>query len=128
VTDLVDGLVRMMATGHEVTGPVNLGNPEESRIGDLAAMVVELVSSSSPIVHVPLPPDDPRRRRPDISLARELLDWQPSMPLREGLAHTVDYFAAEASGGSAQSMARTAQTDDRASERTAGRPEVTSRS
>ena len=92
VDDLVEGLIRMMETPHAVTGPVNLGNPGEFTIAELAALVRELTGSASPIEHRPLPPDDPRQRRPDIALAGELLGWAPAIPLREGLARTIAYF------------------------------------
>jgi UDP-glucuronate decarboxylase len=75
-----------------VTTPVNLGNPGEFTIGELAELVLELTGSRSRIVHRPLPADDPVRRRPDVSLARKLLDWQPTVPLREGLQKTIDWF------------------------------------
>ena len=94
VDDLIEGFVRMMATPDSVTGPVNIGNPGEFTMLQLARTVVELVGSTSKIVHRPLPQDDPKQRRPDISLANELLDWQPTVPLREGLAKTIDYFEA----------------------------------
>ena len=90
--DLVDALVRLMATDDAVTGPVNLGNPAEFTILELAELVIELTGSKSEIVRNPLPSDDPKQRRPDIGLARELLNWQPVTPLREGLAKTVAYF------------------------------------
>ena len=77
VDDLVDGLIRLMATPAEVTGPVNIGNPGEFSILELATMVIGLTGSHSRIVHRPLPQDDPKQRRPDISRAQELLDWQP---------------------------------------------------
>ena len=92
VDDLVDGLVRLMATPETVTGPVNLGNPGEFSIRELAETVIDLVGASSRIVHMPLPTDDPRQRRPDISKANELLNWKPSVPLREGLVKTIGYF------------------------------------
>ena len=92
VDDLVEGLIRMMETPHAVTGPVNLGNPGEFTIAELAALVRELTGSASPIEHRPLPPDAPRQRRPDIALAGELLGWAPAIPLREGLARTIAYF------------------------------------
>ena len=92
VDDLVDGLVRLMGSPENVTGPVNLGNPGEFSIRELAETVIELVGSSSRIVHMPLPTDDPRQRRPDISRANELLDWKPSIPLRDGLVKTIGYF------------------------------------
>ena len=92
VDDLVDGLVRLMNSPEGVTGPVNLGNPGEFSIRELAEAVIGLIGSSSRIVHMPLPADDPRQRRPDISKANELLDWKPSVPLREGLVKTISYF------------------------------------
>jgi UDP-glucuronate decarboxylase len=92
VDDLVDGLVRLMGTPETITGPINLGNPGEFSIRELAEQVIELIGSSSRIVHMPLPADDPRQRRPDISMANELLGWRPTVPLRDGLRKTVDYF------------------------------------
>jgi UDP-glucuronate decarboxylase len=92
VDDLVDGLVRLMNTPDDVSGPVNLGNPAEFSIRELAEAVIEMTGSASRIVHAPLPIDDPTRRRPDISKANELLHWKPSVPLREGLQKTIDYF------------------------------------
>jgi hypothetical protein len=86
VDDLVDGLVRLMGTPEAVTGPVDLGNPSEFSIRELAEEVIGLIGSSSRIVHMPLPADYPRQRRPDISKANELLDWRPTVPLRDGLA------------------------------------------
>jgi len=92
VDDLVDGLVRLMGTPETVTGPVNLGNPGEFSIRALAEQVIGLIGSSSRIVHMPLPTDDPRQRRPDVSKANELLDWKPSVQLHDGLRKTVDHF------------------------------------
>jgi UDP-glucuronate decarboxylase len=92
VQDLVDGLIRLMESSDDVTGPINLGNPSEFKIRDLAEMIVNLTGSASKIVHRPLPADDPKQRKPDISKAFELLNWQPSLPLREGLAKTIAYF------------------------------------
>jgi len=92
VSDLVDGLVRMMASESGFTGPVNLGNPVEFTIRQLAEIVIDLVSSRSSIVFRPLPQDDPRQRQPDITLARERLGWSPSVELKEGLRKTIDYF------------------------------------
>ncbi len=82
----------MMATKVEVTGPINLDNPEECTIRALAELIVELVGSRSRIVHRPLPTDDPRQRKPDISAAQELLGWRPTISLREGLLKTIGYF------------------------------------
>jgi UDP-glucuronate decarboxylase len=92
VDDLVDGLVALMNSPAGVTGPVNLGNPGEFTMLELAKQVVELTGSTSTVEHRPLPPDDPTRRRPDISRAKELLGWEPTVSLREGLARTVEYF------------------------------------
>jgi UDP-glucuronate decarboxylase len=92
VDDLVDGLIRLMGSPAEFTGPVNLGNPNEFTMRELANLVLAETGSSSPLVMQPLPPDDPKQRKPDITLAREKLDWTPSIPLREGLKLTVAYF------------------------------------
>src|SRR5262249_41925805 len=94
VDDLVDGFLRLMGTSDEVTGPVNLGNPVEFTIRQLAEIVVEMTGSASKIVNRPLPQDDPRQRCPDISLAHELLGWKPKVQLREGLGKTISYFEA----------------------------------
>ncbi len=90
--DLVEAIMRMMATGNDVIGPVNIGNPGEFTILQLAEMVIELTGSKSRIVRCPLPADDPKQRKPDISKAKKLLDWEPSTPLREGLVRTIEYF------------------------------------
>ncbi|MCO6420199.1 UDP-glucuronic acid decarboxylase family protein [Sinorhizobium meliloti] len=92
VDDLIDGFVRLMASPPSLTGPVNLGNPAEFTIGELAEEVIRLTGSRSKIVRRPLPVDDPRQRRPDISLATEELGWRPKVNLAEGLAHTIRYF------------------------------------
>jgi len=92
VDDLIDGLVRLMATPKTVTGPINIGNPAEFTILDLAKMVIELTNSGSRIVHRPLPEGDPKQRQPDVSRAKEVLDWAPRTPLRDGLAPTIGYF------------------------------------
>ena len=92
VDDLVDGLIRLMETADDVVGPINLGNPEEFTIRQLAELVIDITGSTSKIVHRPLPTDDPKQRKPDISKAQELLDWRPMVPLREGLTKTIAYF------------------------------------
>ena len=93
VDDLVEGMVRMMETGDDFTGPVNIGNPGEFTMLELAQKVIELTGSKSKIVFEPLPQDDPRQRKPDISLANRMLGgWQPEIKLDEGLEHTIDYF------------------------------------
>jgi len=91
VDDLVEGLIRLMDSD-EVIGPINLGNPEEFTIRELADTVLELTGSTSQVIHKPLPPDDPVKRRPDITLAREKLGWSPTVKLREGLVKTIAYF------------------------------------
>ncbi|MCX5569236.1 MULTISPECIES: UDP-glucuronic acid decarboxylase family protein [Kaistia] len=92
VDDLLDGMVRLMETGDDVTGPVNIGNPNEFTIRQLAERVIALTGSSSKLVFQPLPSDDPRQRQPDITLAGQLLDWKPTIELDEGLRHTIAYF------------------------------------
>lgn len=92
VDDLVDGLIHMMATDGSVTGPMNLGNPEEVSIHDLAALIIEMTGSRSRIVHLPAVTDDPRQRRPDIALARSTINFAPSVGLRHGLMRTIAYF------------------------------------
>lgn len=90
--DLIDGMIRLMATGDEITGPINVGNPGEFTILQLAENVIELTGSKSKIVRRTLPSDDPKQRRPDITKAKELLNWQPVTTLREGLLKTIAYF------------------------------------
>jgi UDP-glucuronate decarboxylase len=92
VDDLVEGLIRLMESPPEVTGPVNLGNPGEFTIRELAEQVIAATGSRSEIVHRPLPENDPMQRRPDIARARALLDWAPTVPLAEGLPRTIAYF------------------------------------
>jgi UDP-glucuronate decarboxylase len=92
VDDLIEGFLRLMETGTEVTGPINIGNPGEFSIQQLASLIIDITGSRSKIVSRPLPPDDPRQRRPDIDKAKELLAWEPTVPLREGLSRTIAYF------------------------------------
>jgi len=93
VSDLVDGMIKMMATGDDFVGPINIGNPIEFTMLELAENVIELTNSSSKIIHLPLPSDDPTQRQPDISLAKEKLKgWSPKVDLRDGLIDTIDYF------------------------------------
>ena len=92
VSDLVAGLEAMMQTPQSVTGPVNLGNPGEFSVRELAEAIIRITGSKSKIVYKPLPQDDPARRKPDISTAREMLGWAPKIPLEEGLRQTIDYF------------------------------------
>lgn len=93
VDDLIEGFIRLMNTGQDVTGPVNLGNPGEFTIKELAETILDLTNSSSKLIHKPLPSDDPRQRRPDITLAKQALDWEPKIELRSGLEKTIPYFA-----------------------------------
>ena len=92
VDDLIDGLVKLMATEDSITGPINIGNPDEFSMLELASMVIELTGSRSRIVHRALPDDDPKQRRPNISKANDLLAWSPHTPLRDGLRRTIAYF------------------------------------
>jgi UDP-glucuronate decarboxylase len=92
VDDLLNGLTKLMDSADDVTGPINLGNPVESTILELAEKIISLAKSSSKLVYKPLPQDDPTRRRPDITLAREKLKWEPTVPLEDGLARTIEYF------------------------------------
>ena len=92
VDDLIEGFRRLMDAPDEVTGPVNIGNPGEFTMVQLAQLILELTGSRSPLVHEPLPVDDPKQRQPDISVAREKLGWEPTVPLRAGLTRTIAYF------------------------------------
>lgn len=92
VDDLINGFLRLMASNDELTGPVNLGNPNECSMVDLANLVISLTKSKSQLIYCPLPADDPRQRQPDISLARKQLGWEPIISLNEGLARTISYF------------------------------------
>ena len=98
VDDLIEAMIRAMNTPDDFTGPINIGNPTEFTITELAERVLELTGSRSKLVYRPLPSDDPRQRQPDISLARSMLDWSPKVALRDGLEKTVAYFRAAASG------------------------------
>ncbi len=93
VDDLIEGMVRMMASPDSFTGPVNIGNPNEFTILQLAELVIQLTNSKSKIVRLPLPADDPTQRQPNIELARKELDWEPKIQLKEGLIKTIDYFS-----------------------------------
>ena len=90
--DLVEGFIRLMGADDEVTGPINLGNPGEYTIKQLAELIIEITGSESQMVYKPLPADDPTRRQPDITLARKHLGWEPTVPLREGLEKTIAWF------------------------------------
>ncbi len=93
VSDLVEGMVRMMGTSDDFTGPVNIGNPGEFTMLELAENIIDLTGSKSKLIYLPLPADDPTQRKPDITLAKEKLDnWEPKITLREGLTKTIDYF------------------------------------
>jgi len=92
VDDLIEGLFRLMSTRDDVTGPMNIGNPTEFTILELASQVIDLVGSRSRIIHRPLPENDPKQRQPDISQAQDLLGWKPTIALKDGLTHTIAYF------------------------------------
>ncbi|MDA3927809.1 MAG: SDR family oxidoreductase [Prolixibacteraceae bacterium] len=93
VSDLVEGMIRMMATGDDFIGPVNIGNPGEFTMIELAQNIIDLTGAKSNLIHMPLPKDDPTQRQPDISLAKEKLNgWEPKVPLKEGLTKTIEYF------------------------------------
>ncbi len=92
VDDLVNGMIKVMATGDDFTGPVNIGNPGEFTILELAQKIIEITGSKSKIVYEPLPSDDPMQRKPDITLAKSKLDWEPKIKLEDGLMKTIEYF------------------------------------
>lgn len=92
VDDLVEGFIKLMRTSDEVTGPINIGNPKEFTIKQLAELILELTGSKSKLVYRPLPPDDPRQRQPNITKAQEVLNWSPTIELREGLTKTIQHF------------------------------------
>jgi len=92
VDDLIEGMVRMMNSGNEFVGPVNIGNPVEFTIKELAEKIIRLIDSPSKIVYKPLPSDDPKQRKPDISLAKSRLNWEPQIDLDEGLLRVIDYL------------------------------------
>lgn len=105
VSDLIDGLLRLMAIDPAPPGPVNLGNPEEYSVLHFAKLIIQLTGTNQPLVHKPLPVDDPQRRRPDIGLAKQLLAWEPKVRLAKGLRPTIDWFA--------RSVGRDAPSDER---------------
>ena len=92
VDDLLDGFMRMMDTPDDITGPINLGNPNEFTIGELAKTIIQMTGSQSELIREPLPIDNPKQRQPDISKARELLNWEPTIELKQGLEKTIEYF------------------------------------
>jgi UDP-glucuronate decarboxylase len=102
VDDLIEGFVRLMAAPDDVTGPINLGNPSEFTIAELAGLVIDITGSKSKIINRPLPIDDPMQRCPDIAKARSLLGWEPKVALRDGLKRTIDYFERLLSGATAK--------------------------
>ena len=93
VDNLIDGLIKLMETNDDVTGPINIGNPNEFTIKELAEKIIELTRSSSKLIYKSLPENDPVRRQPDITLANKILGWQPTVELEEGLTHTINYFS-----------------------------------
>jgi len=95
VDDLIEAMIRMMNAPDDLTGPVNIGNPNEFSILELAEKVIALTGSQAKIIYRPLPEDDPLQRRPDITLARDRLGWEPQTQLKEGLKRTIDYFKGE---------------------------------
>ncbi len=92
VDDMLDGLIKLMNTNDEIIGPINLGNPSEFKIIELAELIIDLTSSKSQIIHLPLPEDDPIRRQPDITKAKSILEWHPKISLKDGLIKTIEYF------------------------------------
>ncbi|HTH39799.1 MAG TPA: UDP-glucuronic acid decarboxylase family protein [Rhodocyclaceae bacterium] len=93
VDDLINAMMRMMDTPDDFTGPVNIGNPGEFSMKELAEQVLALTGSKSKIIHLPMPSDDPKQRKPDLTLAKKMLDWHPTIPLKDGLEKTIAYFA-----------------------------------
>ncbi|RPA68612.1 SDR family oxidoreductase [Cyclobacteriaceae bacterium YHN15] len=98
VDDLIEGMYALMQTNNEITGPINIGNPGEFSMIELAEAVIELTNSKSELIFNPLPKDDPQKRRPDITQAREILGWEPKIALREGLEKTISYFEGQLRG------------------------------
>ena len=92
VSDLIDGMIRMMNSDDDLIGPINIGNPSEFTMLELAEKVIQFTGSKSKIIFQPLPQDDPRQRKPDITLAKDMLQWQPKVDLDEGLKNTIKYF------------------------------------
>lgn len=105
VDDLIEGFIRLMATDRDVTGPVNLGNPNEFTIKQLAERVIELTGSRSKLIYKPLPEDDPKQRQPDITFAKDVLDWQPTVQLDQGLKATIAFFEQQLKHGTLESGA-----------------------
>jgi len=111
VDDLVSGLIKLMETGDDVTGPINIGNPGEFTIRQLAETVIEMTGSASKLEFLPLPQDDPKQRQPDITQARNVLGWEPTTPLREGLTKAIAYFDTLLSQSKLQSLSIQGQED-----------------
>ncbi len=105
VSDMIDGFVRLMNSPDEVTGPINIGNPHEMTVKDLAEMIIGLTGSKSELVFKPLPSDDPVQRRPDITKARTILGWEPKVPVEQGLKEVIAYFASVLDGTAPQAGA-----------------------
>jgi UDP-glucuronate decarboxylase len=93
IDDLIDGILKLMETPDTFTGPVNIGNPIEVSVGDLAQKIISMTGSRSKLKYLPLPQDDPQQRKPDISLANRVLGWQPKVDLETGLTKTIEYFS-----------------------------------
>lgn len=108
VDDMIEGFLRLMRAGPEAKGPMNIGNPNEKTVRELAELIVVLTGSPSQIEYLPLPIDDPRRRRPDIAHAREVLEWSPTVDLVQGLQQTIQYFSEELDNGRIRQAARAA--------------------
>jgi UDP-glucuronate decarboxylase len=113
VDDLIEGLIRLMESPPEVTGPINIGNPAEFTIKALAELVIEQTGSGSELSYLPLPQDDPKQRRPDISLAKAKLNWEPQVALADGLKPTIAYFADRLQVESAKELRRIAASAPR---------------
>lgn len=95
ISDLINGLIRMMNSSSDIIGPINIGNPVEKTVLELAQTIIKLTNSSSEIVMKDLPQDDPVQRKPDISMAEQFLNWSPTVPLKEGLKKTINYYEIE---------------------------------
>lgn len=92
IDDLIDAMLKMIKTNNEITGPINIGNPIEYNMNELAEIIIKLTNSKSKIIYKDLPSDDPKKRKPDISLANDILDWKPFINLKDGLNKTINYF------------------------------------
>jgi UDP-glucuronate decarboxylase len=117
VEDLIEGLIRLMRSDESITGPINLGNPDEWTMRELATAIADLTGSGSPIEHLPLPEDDPRQRQPDISAARHLLQWEPETSLKTGLERTIDYFRSQTGTGLSPTLVNTPDDQGKRKER-----------